>query len=172
MDNCIDLNKFIKKFYEINEQTDIFLEVLTMDKSNPETNIYDIHHILINILVAGLKNCNLTNVKYIEVAISLLQKYFSNIKINIIFEKKTISDILSSKVDYYNQRYARIDLQKIIDADYKITDKDYIVLNGQHQNVNELSEIHTFINIGDEIFYKLSFDHMEVKQPIQPPPLN
>jgi len=156
MSHNINLDDFIQEFYKTINKRHIVLEILNTNSS--DINIYDVHHILLNLIIAGFKICNLTDFNHIELAFSLLQKYFDNIKIIINFQKMTISDILNSPVEVYDQRYARIDLKKI----YETSEENYIILNGKHINVNELGDINTFISTDDQIFYSISFDHSQI----------
>ena len=152
MDKKIIFNDFIDIFYSNINKNKMSLHIDFNNASdeidNSKINIYDIHCVLLELLIAGVNNFSLNLMNDIELneAIEKLQYFFDNINIiiNIInFSKKDIIDDDS----VYESRYMKI-----------LSDNpDKFILNGQHIIVENLKDIKTFYLINDEINICISF---------------
>lgn len=130
----INFDNFIDKFYS-NYNNKIILE-LNID--NSETNIYDIHNMLLDLLIKGYEKFNTLD----------LQNYFDNIDIQLIIENLTKKDLLDDSYNY-NNRYIKFNIENL----------DNMTINGSHQIVNNLNEINSFCLIDDNNNLKISFNY-------------
>lgn len=146
-DSEIDFNKFVDQFYSNHNQTKMILQIDIENATNSsETTIYDIHCMMLDLLVAGVKKFNLDFINDLDQSASNLQYFFNNINIqlNIIsFTKKEL--IMENSL--YENRFVKFD------------DPDKFIINGQHQMVDELSDIKSFYLIDDNTNICISFEH-------------
>ena len=151
MDNdSIYFDDFIKKFY-MNKNGEKMILQIDIDKINnnkTNSNIYDIHNLLLDLLLNGFEYIKIEQNNFIK-SIETLQCFFNNIDIKIIINNHTKKDLIDDNSPY-NNRYARID----------ISDTNKRILNGQHTNVNDLSNINTFILVDSDNNLDIRFDNI------------
>jgi len=143
--NSIDFNNFIEKFYTNNNREKMILHI---DIDNDKTNIYDIHNLLLDLLLEGFQYIEIKNNNLIK-SIETLQYYFDNIDIKIIIKNLTKKELINDSSLYIN-RYARID----------ISDMNKRIVNGQHIIVNSLNKIKTFILIDNDNNLSIEFNYI------------
>ena len=130
----INFDNFINEFYS-NYNNKIILE-LNID--NTDTSIYDIHNMLLDLLIKGYERYNTLD----------LQKYFDNIDIQLKIENLTKKELLDDFYNYSN-RYIKFNIENL----------DNMIINGSHISVNNLNEIDSFCLIDDNNNLKISFNY-------------
>ena len=130
----INFDNFIDKFYS-NSNKKIVLE-LNID--NSDTNIYDIHNMLLDLLIKGYERFYTLD----------LQNYFDNIDIQLIIENLTKKELLDDLHNYGN-RYIKFNIENL----------NNMTINGSHKIVNNLNEIDSFCLIDDNNNLKISFNY-------------
>jgi hypothetical protein len=130
----INFNNFINEFYSNYNNNKIILE-LNID--NSDTNIYDIHNMLLDLLIKGYEKFNTLD----------LQHFFNNIDIQVNVENLTKKDLLDNQYNYIN-RYIKFNIDNL----------ENMIINGSHQIVKNLKEIISFCLIDDNNNLKISFN--------------
>jgi hypothetical protein len=173
--NCQDIyfNNFIDTFYSNKNQTKMVLQIdiesvtnnskTTINNSdtttnNSETTIYDIHCMLLDLLVAGVQRLNLNfvddektiNNQYsnLNKAKIILQNYFNNINIKLNIINYSKQELLHDNSPYEN-RYIKFTAEK----------SNNFIINGQHKQLDNLEDIRSFFLIDDNTNISISFTH-------------
>lgn len=144
-DTNINFDTFIEHFYS-NNNSHIDLEINIYDCNTNKPTIYDLHTMLLELLINGVKRFNLDIINNLEFSRKYLQNYFNNIDIKIIIDNLTKRDLIDDEYSYYN-RY------------FKFTNPDNMIINGAHKIVNELSLIKSFYLIDTNNNFSISFSH-------------
>lgn len=134
----IDFEDFIKKFYELDSK--IYIE---LDIKENDSNIYDIHTMLLDLLIYGVEFLNLNIINNLDDSIMILQKYFNNINIKININVYKLLDFINN--DIYDNRYIRFD-----------NNKKYII-NGKHVTKLTLDKINSIYLYNDLNNFNISF---------------
>jgi hypothetical protein len=139
----INFDNFINEFYLNTKKIKMVLQV---DIVNSETSIYDIHCMLLDLLVTGIQRFNLDFYNNLEESISNLQYFFNNINIQLnitCFTKKELIIENSS----YNNRFVKFENQQ------------KFLINSQHKQVENLEDINSFYLINDDINICINFEN-------------
>ncbi len=166
--DSIYFDNFINKFYSNTSNTKMILQVDIENSQNSDTNIYDIHHMLLDLLIKGIERlycsvCNDSNKpennitmgqffsdqNIIDKTITTLQHFFSNINIKINIKNLSKEKLIDESFHYLNRRF-RIDINSI----------QKLIFNGSHQMVDNLEEINSFLLIDDINNLCISFSHI------------
>jgi hypothetical protein len=140
--NSIEFNTFIEEFYNNYSGNKM---LITIDIENDEPNIYDLHIMLLELLIQGFIKFNHVIDDNLDIIIDNLQSFFTNIniKLNIINYSKI--DLICDNSPYIN-RYI------------KMSDIDNMIINGGHLTVNNLELIKSFFLINNEYNLCISFN--------------
>lgn len=136
----IDFNEFANQLYsESNNKIAIQVDI----EDGSESNIYDIHMMLIDLIIFGLHyfSLNLNEQNYEEI-IHYLQKFFNKINIKILVQKYT-----EQELDIFNNDY--------VNRFMKLYKSEQIILNGAHKKVSSLKDIKSFYI--ENNYFNLSF---------------
>ena len=139
MNNSIKFDNFVNEFYQNYSNKKM---VLTLDIENEnDPNIYDIHVMLLELLINGFTRFNL-NLKSID----HLQRYFTNIDIKINICNYSKAELMLDNSPYYN-RYIKF-----------TSDNATMIINGNHNIVNNLNLINSFYLVDNINNLSISFD--------------
>jgi hypothetical protein len=164
LDNLqINFDNFVDKFYSNVSNEKIMLEInidQTYDQSIDQsfdklfnmsdfssTTIYDIHHMLLDLIIQGISILNLDIINNFDKSLVQLQKYFANINIKINICNWTKKDLIEDYSNYDN-RYI------------KFEDPSNMIINGAHQIVKDLKLIKSFFLIDTNNNFSIGFEHM------------
>ena len=148
----IDFEKFIDEFYSNMNQTKIVLQVDIINATKESnTNIYDIHCMLLDLFVAGITKFNLDfHQMNLEESICNLQYFFNNINIQLNIMSFTKQELILINSPYEN-RFVKF-----------IKPTDFII-NVQHKQLDNLEDIKSFYLINDDTNISISFEHAEIE---------
>lgn len=145
MEQNTDFDQFARYFYD-NTSQKIAFSLSIFDDS--VTNIYDIHTMLLDLIIYGFDYLRLqidcTNYKDIT---ATLQQYFNKINIKLITNNYN-SDELTPLNIYYMDRYI------------KLYSPEKFLINGAHKKVDTLKEIGSFYLINYDTNISINFDYM------------
>jgi hypothetical protein len=149
--NSIQFENFVNKFYlnDSNEKMILNIDVESENDNNSEPNIYDIHTMLLDLVIKGIEIFNLDICDY-EQIIRRLVPYFLNIDIKIYINNYSKLDLLNIDSLYIN-RYIRISPDNNL----------LMTINGSHQIVNQLNMIRSFCLIDSSINLCIYFDFIK-----------
>ena len=134
----ITFEDFIHKFYTLDSKISLELYI-----ENDCTNIYDIHIMLLDLLIYGVEHFNLNIIDNLDKSIDLLQSYYDNINIKINIKNYMLSEFINSNI--YDNRYIRFNHEK-----------KYII-NSSHNKQTILNNIYSIYNINKDVNYLISF---------------
>jgi len=145
MEEQINFDDFSKKFYSNvnNEKMNIGISIEDATNESPIT-IYDIHMMLLDLLINGTANFNLDIINDLDNSILFLQKFFNNIAIKINIVNYTQEELIEKESEYEN-RYLRFNTP------------DKMTLNGKHIKESTLDLIKSFYLINEEHNLCISF---------------
>ena len=144
--NSIQFDNFITEFYSNNSNKKMIINIGIDSEHEVEPNIYDIHTMLLDLIIKGCEIFNL-NVSDYNICINKLQPFFLNINIRMHIINYSKLELIKENSPYIN-RYIRISS----DNNLKMT------INGTHQLVNTLSNIKSFYLIDSNCNLCISFD--------------
>jgi hypothetical protein len=149
----MDFHKFTEIFYT-NNYNNLILQFNTISNNNEcSTTIYDIHSILIELLIVGINKLNLNIIDDYLNSINILQKYYNKINILLNFNKITIKELIDN--NKYENRYMRLNLNN------KFNDIKFII-NGKHNTniINDISNIDSFLLHNDDFNLYINFKYL------------
>ena len=141
----VNFDNFVNKFYSNKSNNKIMLEINISD--NTSTTIYDIHQMLLDLIIQGISILNLDIINNFDKSLDQLQKYFANINIKINICNWTKKDLIEDYSNYDN-RYI------------KFEDPSNMIINGAHQIVKDLKLIKSFFLIDTNNNFSIGFEHM------------
>lgn len=139
MEINIDFEEFKHQFY-LNNCNKIPFSV------DNDPNIYDIHHLLLDLLIYGIELLNLDIYNQHIESLEILQKFYNNI--NIIININNFSKYNLIDNELYPNRYMKFDTP------------NNMIINGSHNTVNELSKINSFYLIDDKHNFCINFSYI------------
>ncbi len=146
--NSIRFENFINEFYSNSSNNKM---VLTLDVENStDPNFYDIHTMLLDLLIKGIERYNLNICDNLEQSISKLQIFFTNINIKINVNNYSKSIIVNNKLinKLYSNRYIK----------FNIENPTTMLINGAHQIADKIDDITSFFLINDIYNISISFN--------------
>ena len=142
--NSIEFNNFVNEFYSNKSNKKM---VLTLDIENGDNpNIYDIHVMLLELLIYGFTKFNLNINNNLDNSINYLQNYFTNIDIKINISNYSKKELILENSPYIS-RYIRF-----------TSESETMTINGSHQTVNNLNLIKSFYLVDDNYNLCINFD--------------
>ena len=149
--NSIQFENFINKFYQndSNQKMILNIDVESSSETESEPNIYDIHTMLLDLIIKGINRFNLQISNYQQI-INKLTPYFTNINIRFNLENYSKLELLNEDLAY-NNRYIRI----------SINDDILMTINGMHQIQSQLIDIRSFYLIDSNINLCIYFDFIK-----------
>lgn len=145
--NLVQFENFINDFYSNHSNQKI---VLSLDVENAtDPNIYDIHTMLLDLLIKGIEKFNLNIYSDLEYSINQLQIFFTNINIKIDINNYSKSDLVNNLLanKLYSNRYIKFTVEN-----------PTLVINGTHQIVDNMQQIKSFYLINDNYNLCISFN--------------
>jgi len=146
--NSIQFENFINEFYSNNYNQKM---VLTLDVENSsDPNIYDIHTMLLDLLIKGIEIFNLNIYNELSRSINQLQIFFTNINIQINVINYSKLDLVNSLSIHrlYSNRYIK----------FTIENPSIMVINATHQIVDSMQQIKSFFLIDDTFNLCIGFN--------------
>ena len=143
--NSIQFENFILQFYSNNSNQKM---VLTLDVENSsDPNIYDIHMMLLDLLIKGIERFNLNIYNNLQRSINQLQTFFTNINIQIDVINYSKLDLITDN-KLYSNRYIKFTIENPLT----------MVIYGTHQIVDNMRLIRSFYLIDDAYNLCISFN--------------
>jgi hypothetical protein len=143
--NSIQFDNFITEFYSNNSNKKMIINLGIESDNEIEPNIYDIHTMLLDLIIKGCEIFNL-NVSDYNICINKLQPYFLNINIRMHINNYSKLELIKEDSPYIN-RYIRISNDNLL-----------MTINGAHKIVNTLFNIKSFYLIDSNCNLCISFD--------------
>jgi len=141
--NSIQFENFINKFYSNNSNQKMIININIDSESSNETqadpNIYDIHTMLLDLIIKGIDIFNLDIVDY-NSTVEKLQPFFNNINIKIFILNYSKLELIGANSPYIN-RYIRISSN-----DQSTTNQSIMTINAAHQSIMTINAAHQIIN--------------------------
>lgn len=135
--NTLNFEIFKDRFYQNTSNTKMMLHI-DLEDNIDETNIYDIHSLLLDLLMTGFNKLDINVSINLEESIKILQRFFNNIDIRINIINYTKKDIINDESIYLNH-YIKFTIENI----------NNMLINGKHELVDELNYIKSFFLIDD-----------------------
>ena len=145
--NTLNFEIFKDRFYQNTSNTKMMLHI-DLEDNIDETNIYDIHSLLLDLLMTGFNKLDIININ-LEESINILQRFFNNIDIHINIINYTKKDIINDESIYLN-RYIKFTIENI----------STMLINGKHELVDNLNDIKSFFLIDDLNNLCISFEQL------------
>ena len=144
----INFDDFINNFYSNTSHNKIIFNINIENATNDTpTTIYDIHMMLLDLLIKGIQILNLDILgNNYEKSLNILQKYFSNINIKININNFTKKDLIETYSEYSNRFI-------------KFEDPSNMIINGTHEQETDLSNIKSFYLINLTNNLSISFKY-------------
>ena len=146
----MEFHKFTEIFYSNNNNNNLILQFNTINNHDEcTTTIYDIHSILIDLLIFGINKLNLNIIHDYSNSINILQKYFNKINILLNFNKLTIKDLIDN--EKYENRYMRLNINS-----------NKFIINAKHNIdiINKITDIDSFLLHNDDFNLLINFKYL------------
>lgn len=137
----MNFENFIEEFYKLDNKINLELDI----ENNLTPTIYDLHHMLLDLIIYGVKLFNLNLTENLNESLIFLQKYFNNININIIIKNLSKKELLID--EFYSNRYIRFE------------GNSDMIKNGLHEKTNLFNEIKSYYLINDEYNLCINFNY-------------